>query len=112
MLLTSLLILAPLQAHADDPYLIEAQLLPRITSLEIERATSWLRVAALDGSSLGDVLIDCYGTVNCRVNTTRLGDLRVVGAEFVSTRAGEGVEIEVIANGGSHWIWIEPNPSP
>lgn len=99
----------PLLAAQDRTWL---ELPMAVDASDVARATSWLRVATGTDRSVGEIVVDCQGDLRCRVATTRLGELRVTSAAFVSTRAGEGIEVGVIANGSSHWIWLEPNPSP
>lgn len=107
-----MLFLTALLAHAQEAYWLETALLPDVSAERIRRSSTWLRVATTTDRSLGEVRVDCYGELRCRVNTSRLGSLRVTDAAFVPDGVDEGVEVEVIANGGSHWIWISPLPSP
>lgn len=107
-----MLLLTTLLAHAETRYALETTLLPDVTADDVRRSTSWLRVANATDRTLGEVRIDCYADLRCRVNTTRFGALRVTDAAFVPDGRDEGIEVEVIANGGSHWIWIAPLPSP
>lgn len=95
---------------AQETYMLELPM--EVDASEIVRATTWVRVATGSERSLGEVRVDCRGDLRCRVTTSRLGELRVTDAAFVSTRVGDGVEVGVIANGSSHWLWLEPNPSP
>lgn len=110
--LATLLGLAVPPADASPDYTVTLTLYQHITAADIARAHEALEVAAQDDTILGDIVIDCVGTIDCYASTTRLGELDVISSEWVSTRQGDGIEIEYRSNGGSHWLWIEPNPSP